>query len=250
MPLANEANIHFSENIWQLDDDSHRTQATPPSTPPEQSNQAQADEMDLPLNSIKAAVVAREEVIDGDDTAFGSLDQHFGVQPAERAPKPRQSQRRSMAGVVYGPPVDAPRGHYQIPPLDGPPALRITRSLAGSDFKRKSTNSVLEILLEQPRVSLRGSRLRGSQVTHPPGSLAQSSTCSDSSRGIPIIRQIPKRIRLRSSKLLGVLEKLAEQNGGSFLTGGSQSIVRLSDDHFPPTTLLMSSKHALFYRAL
>jgi len=137
----------------------------------------------------------------------------FGVTTLERT-----KGRRSMAGIVYGPPLGAPPGHYKQPLPVGSPEPRIT-CLIGSDFKKKSANSVLEVLLEEPRVSIR-SRLRKSSVAgySPLGR-------SIHSRASPIIRQNPKRIRVSSSKLLKVLGSIAEDTGHSFITIGTSSIV-------------------------
>lgn len=133
----------------------------------------------------------------------------------------RTQGRRSLAGVVYGPPIGSAPGHYKNPPLPGSPEPRITRSV-GSDFQKKSTNSVLEVLLEEPRISVR-SRVRKSSLAVN-GSL-DGNGHSKSTPNSPVIHQNPKRIRIRSPKLLAALETAAQTSGHSFITSGTSSIV-------------------------
>jgi len=130
----------------------------------------------------------------------------------------RSQGRRSLAGVIYAPPAGSPPGHYRHPQPAEPPEPRITRSVA-SDFKKKSTNSVLEVLLEEPSVRI-GSRLRKS-------SLAGNNAPDAHTRGPVVIRQNPKRIRIRSAKLLRALSSVADTAGHTFITSGTSSIVFL-----------------------
>ncbi|RDL36239.1 Uncharacterized protein BP5553_06851 [Venustampulla echinocandica] len=133
----------------------------------------------------------------------------------------RTQTRRSLAGVVYGPPSGAPPGHYKRQPLAGSPEPRIARSV-GSDFKNKTTNSVLEVLLEEPRVSIRG-RVRKTSLAG-----CDAVDRHGRSNSFPIIRQNPTRIRIHSQKLLKVLESIAQTAGRSFVTSGTSAITFLS----------------------
>jgi hypothetical protein len=130
----------------------------------------------------------------------------------------RLQGRRSLAGIIYRPPIDAQPGHYKNPPSPGPPEPRIIRSV-GSDFKKKSTNVVLEVLLEEPRVSIRSRVRKSSRVAY--DSFGQLVNLRDS----PIIRQNPKRIRIQSSNLFKVFGSIPEAAGNSFNMPGTTSVV-------------------------
>ena len=121
----------------------------------------------------------------------------------------RLQGRRSLAGVIYRPPIDAQPGHYKIPLPPGPPELRIVRSL-GSDFKKRSTNPILEVLLEEPRVSI-NSRLRKS-------SLVESDYFGQNVNltGPPIVIQKAKRIRIRSFEIFKIFESMGDAVGVRF----------------------------------
>ena len=130
----------------------------------------------------------------------------------------RAQGRRSLAGIVYRPPIDAATGHYKYPPPPGPPDARILRSI-GSDFRKKSTNVVLEVLLEEPRVNIRNRVRKSSRV-------AYDSTGQLVGLDSPSLRQHPKRIRLRSPNLFKFFGSIPASAGNSFNMPGATSVVR------------------------
>ncbi|OIW31234.1 hypothetical protein CONLIGDRAFT_679961 [Coniochaeta ligniaria NRRL 30616] len=132
----------------------------------------------------------------------------------------RAQGRRSLAGIIYRPPIDAQPGHYKLPPPPGPPEPRIVRSV-GADFKKKLTNAVLEVLLEEPRVSVR-SRIR---KTSQGGCdyLSQRTELTDSL----VVRQNPKRIRIQSPRLFEFFGSIPASVGNSFNMPGTTSVVFL-----------------------
>ena len=130
----------------------------------------------------------------------------------------RMQERRSLAGVVYGPPPTAQPGHYKLPAPKGSIEPRIIRT-RGSDFTKRSSNAVIEVLLEEPRVSIRGRQRKASTVCD--GSIKHTIALET-----PVIRQRPKRIRIQSPKLLTTLELIAQSVGQSFLSSGPSSCVR------------------------
>ncbi|KAL9625358.1 MAG: hypothetical protein Q9160_000421, partial [Pyrenula sp. 1 TL-2023] len=181
---------------------------------------------DPTLNMVKSAFTPMDEVVH-EDTTVSSYERSETL-TLEKPSRPPPPSRRSMAGIVYGPPTGAPPGHYKLPPMMDPPISRITRLVGSSDFRKRSTNSVLEVLLEEPRLLLRGGRTRKSSVAlNSLGSYSQGDIGAEFTKNVPVLRQNPKRIRIRSSKLLKVLEKLAEANNRSFITTDSPSIVFL-----------------------
>ncbi|CAN9363871.1 unnamed protein product [Alternaria alternata] len=131
----------------------------------------------------------------------------------------RTQDRRSLAGTVYGPPIGAPPGHYKRPAPCGIPRPQITH-IGSSAFKKGAINSVIEVLLEEPRVSIKTRYRKRSSVQNDANRTSPSRAMS-----IPIVRQNPKRIRIRSAKLLKTLEHIAESVGFSFLTSGTTSLV-------------------------
>ena len=131
----------------------------------------------------------------------------------------RTQDRRSLAGTVYGPPIGAPPGHYKRPAPSGIPRPQITH-VGSSAFKKGGINSVIEVLLEEPRISINSRSRKRSSVQAGLGRTSPSRALT-----IPTVRQNPKRIRIRSSKLLKTLEHLAESVGFSFLTSGTTSLV-------------------------
>jgi hypothetical protein len=99
--------------------------------------------------------------------------------------------------------------------------------MGASTFKKGSVNSVIEVLLEEPRFTSHGRRRLG-ELASPIGngrntpvknSLNRMATVVDS------IQQKPKRIRIRSPRLLKALERIAERVQLSFLTSGTASLV-------------------------
>ena len=167
------------------------------------------------LNSMSSNMYSKAVVQMGYKESSGEATREFNTESSKTLETTKT--RRSLAGIVYGPPIDALPGHYKKPPLGDAPEPQITRSV-GSDFKKNSTNSVLEVLLEEPRVSIRG-RLRKTSTI--PNNCSNTAVKRDS----PIIHQNPHRVRIRSSKLLKVLESVAEIAGYSFITSGTSSIV-------------------------
>lgn len=130
----------------------------------------------------------------------------------------RTQDRRSLAGTVYGPPIGAPPGHYKRPVPPGTPKLEIAH-IGSSGFKKGSFNSVIEVLLDEPRISI-PARYRKSSVLY--------ADSRSPPRKMPIVRQNPRRVRIRSPKLLKALEGIAEQAGHSFLTSGTVSLVSIA----------------------
>lgn len=130
----------------------------------------------------------------------------------------RAQGRRSLAGVTYWPPIDAQPGHYKFPPPTGSPESRIVRS-TGSDFKNRSANAVLEVLLEEPRVNVRSRLRKSSRIGNE--SLDQRLDLG----GSPTIRQNAQRIRLRSAKLIKLFESIAQADGIHFNMPGPSSVV-------------------------
>ncbi|KAG8526824.1 uncharacterized protein KY384_008253 [Bacidia gigantensis] len=131
----------------------------------------------------------------------------------------RAQGRKSLAGIIYRPPIDAQPGHYKNSPPSGPLESRIIRSV-GSDFKKKSTNAVLEVLLDEPRVSIRSRLRKSSQIA------CNSSDQDDGMRDSQIIRQSAKRIRIRSPKLFKFFASIPASVGNSFNMPGTTSVVR------------------------
>ncbi|KAH6842428.1 hypothetical protein B0I37DRAFT_197161 [Chaetomium sp. MPI-CAGE-AT-0009] len=133
--------------------------------------------------------------------------------------------RRSLAGIIYRPPIDAQPGHYKFPPHPSPPEPRIVR-FVGAGFKKKVTNAILEVLLEEPRVSIRDRARKSSQV----GSdslMSQQQQQHTSLADSLIVRQNPKRIRIQSPRLLEFFGSIPASVGNSFNMPGTTSVVFL-----------------------
>ena len=129
----------------------------------------------------------------------------------------RAQGRRSLAGIVYRPPIDAQPGHYKRPSPPGPLEARIVRSsgsdFKNSDFKKQSVNAVVEVLFGAPRISVR-SRMRKSSLV----------ACDSPSQHVNS-RGLPKRIRIRSPKLFDFFRAIPESVGPGLDMPGSTAVV-------------------------
>lgn len=202
-PLTNET---FNKNVWEHNHAlgvDHGEQARGRSSPSPSPHDASGDGRQLSLVNSGQLLEYRECVSE----LNSELNVHYE----------RTQDRRSLGGIVYGPPIGAPPGHYKRPAPLGPPKPEITR-VGSSGFKKGSSNSVIELLLEEPRVSIRTRYRKNSSVSNGRGPLSPS-------RSFPIVRQNPKSIRIRSAKLLKRLEGVSEGQGYSFLTSGTVSLV-------------------------
>lgn len=123
----------------------------------------------------------------------------------------RASGRRSLAGIVYCPPIGAPPGHYKRAPPPGVLEPRIVRSNASdfklSAFKKQSVNAAIELLFEAPRANIRSRTRMGSRVD------CDSSGQHTDSGELPLPTTIPERMRIRSPKLLEFFQYIPESVG-------------------------------------
>lgn len=168
-----------------------------------------------PLEDGCSDSVLREEYLDRQQTI--GIRESVKTKDESSVEYGRTQDRRSLSGTVYGPPIGAPPGHYKRPAPVGTPRLQINHT-GGLNFKKGELNSVIEVLLDEPRISV-PSRYRKNSVIS-----------TDSGRGsslveLAMVQQNPKRIRIRSSALLKILETVAESAGHSFLTSGTVSLV-------------------------
>jgi hypothetical protein len=117
------------------------------------------------------------------------------------------------------PSMPPPPMHYMPPPPPPPvpgtampppsPVLTRTTRMGSMEFKQKSTFSAIEVLLEEPRVTMR-SRSKGQ------ASSGQVFSNPDTDAVQPVLTQIPTKIRIRSPVLLIVLEEIARTSGHAF----------------------------------
>lgn len=182
-----------------------------------QPSPGQTGQPDLPRRSLVQFSESQERLRTSENL-MGSSDAAFESNNEYDVQVERIQDRRSIGGVVYGPPPSAQPGHYKLPAPNGPPEERVAR-LTGADFMKRSANAVVEVLLEEPRVSIRTRQRKASSIGEAKG---QDGAKFETP---PIVRQNPKRIRIRSPKLLRTLELIAQSIGQSFLTGGTASLV-------------------------
>lgn len=111
--------------------------------------------------------------------------------------------------IRYIPPPPPPQVSQAIsltPPT--PIATRTTR-MGSVEFKQRSTFSAIEVLLEEPRVTMRSWLKKG------PSSNANSNDPSKDAVQ-PVLTQIPTKIRIRSPTLLMLLEDIVKMSGHAF----------------------------------
>jgi hypothetical protein len=132
-----------------------------------------------------------------------------------KAPRPPKFESRypTMREVsswkVNGPPP---------PPLLPPPTRRIearVTHMGNLEFRQKHTFSAIEVLLEEPQVTM-SSR----QKSHSSRDLALQFT--DPSQVQPITKSNPKKIRICSPIILEMLGDVAKTKGHSFTTNNGQ----------------------------
>jgi hypothetical protein len=107
-----------------------------------------------------------------------------------------------------------PQHMHMPPPVPAPPMpppfeARVVH-MGSSEFKQKLTYSAIEVLLEEPRVTMRSRQKSRSNPDLTLQSIMSSSQIQ------PITKPNPMKIRIRSSILLSLLEEVAKMSGHSF----------------------------------
>lgn len=217
MSLADSAtcNPSFNDQIWSSENrlkgqNSFLQRAHSPGSP---------GRVEKDMSAFEFNQGEKEHIVSMEKVDIGYHEETLEYDRAVSMHSERTQARRSLAGTVYGPPLGAPPGHYRRPGPNGPPDLSIVR-MRGSNFKKGLVNAVIEVLLEEPQIDLRGRETK--QVAS-----SNALTAVPVITEVPIIRHNVKRVRLRSPKLLKLLENIAESVGRSFLTSGTPSLVSL-----------------------
>jgi hypothetical protein len=122
------------------------------------------------------------------------------TKPVPLLPAPRRrSSTRENPYTFPQPPV----------PSKPPPAKDRIMHMGNIEFNQKRTFSAIEVLLEEPVVTMRSRQNSGSSRN-----LTVQST--DSSQIQPVTKQNPRKIRIRSPILLKLLGELARMRGHTF----------------------------------
>jgi hypothetical protein len=192
-------------------DSTHRTEQ-PSGTPtivqkselPEQHNLDSSPES-IPFSQAQV----EERPLDGETTD----DENNSTNTTSRPPRsltpeplPQTTRRRRPRDDSYAYPHLQPPMH--VPAMPPPPEDRIMH-MGNTEFNQKRTFSAIEVLLEEPMVTMRSrQKIRSFR------NLTLQS--ADSSQIQPITKPNPRKIRIRSPILLKLLEEIAKIRGLGF----------------------------------
>jgi hypothetical protein len=104
-----------------------------------------------------------------------------------------------------------------------------------TEFQQQATQSAIEVLMEEPRITLRSRQKTGSPGKH-------DSSDQGNMRTQATMRPNPTKIRVRSLHILIMLEEIAKMSGRSFTTKYGNSYAQAVSDisRTPQHTVLLA----------
>lgn len=135
------------------------------------------------------------------------------VWPVVAPPLPQQLPPPPPVVRVVPPPPSSSRDNDREPDKRSPRStveLRV-HYMDHTEFQQQATQSAIEVLMEEPRITLRRSQKTGSPSKH-------DSSDQANARGQATMRPNPTKIRVRSLHILIMLEEIAKMSGRSFTT--------------------------------